>query len=118
MTQEPIRLPPEFADLNAFAEVWAAPASDARHHQRQIRSLAEIRAFYEAMLPRLDAIFRYLDPLDLATLPVPERQLLYLTFGFGEAALSIELFNAPGVTDSPYPHGFHVVRELREFKNG
>lgn len=112
MTDSPPLLPPEFQDLEPFASSWAGRSSDDRHHQRQIASIEQIRAFHDAMAPRLDQVFDYLDRLDLSALPPPARVLLQLSFGFAEAAASVEIFGAPGLGDTPYPHGISVIREL------
>ena len=106
-------LPPEFSDLERYVPSWGQASSDARHHHRQTSSMDEIKAFYEALQPRLEAIFKYLDQFDVRSLPPPAQNLLYLSFGFIEASLAVEIFKVPGVPGVPYPRGFFsVTREL------
>ena len=107
-------LPSEFSDLEPFAATWAGRSTDERHHRRQTAALAETRLFYESMKPRLDAVFDYLDRFALSALPTSAETLLHLSFGFAEAAASVEIFDAPGLGDMPYPHGIRVTTELRE----
>lgn len=107
-------LPREFANLETFAELWALPSSDARHHRRQTSSMDDIRAFYDAFQPRLEDAFAYLDQFDVHALPPSARRLLDLSFGYIEAALAVEIFKVPGVPGVPYPQGFFsITRELR-----
>lgn len=106
-------LPQEFADLEPYAAGWAQASSDARHHQRQTSSMEDIKAFYDAFQPRLEAAFAYLDRFDVHALPAPAQTLLNLSFGYIEAALAVEIFKAPGVPGIPYPQGFFsITREL------
>ncbi|CDO35237.1 hypothetical protein [Novosphingobium sp. KN65.2] len=107
-----IALPPEFSDLQPFAAEWAQPSTDALHHQRQTLSMEDIGAFYDAVRPRIDAIFALLDSYDLDSMPEAPRNLLWLTFGFIEASIAVELFNAPRISRLPYPHGFTVLKEI------
>lgn len=73
----------------------------------------EIKEFYDALQPRLEAIFEYLDQFDVHSLPAPAQNLLYLSFGFIEASLAMEIFKVPGVPGVPYPRGFFsITREL------
>ena len=46
-----VRLPEAYRALEAFADTWALPSSDARLHKRMTSSMDEIQAFYDAMLP-------------------------------------------------------------------
>jgi hypothetical protein len=60
------QLPESFSDLEQFAARWALPTENERHARRQASTMAELRSFYDAVLPRIDAIFAYLNdfPLD------------------------------------------------------
>lgn len=107
-----IVLPAEFVDLQPFAARWGQRSTDARHHQRQNSSLDEIKEFYEAMQPRLAAVFDYLDQFEPATMPPSAQHLLNLSFGFIEASLAVEIFKSPGIAKTSYPHGFTVLQEL------
>lgn len=106
-------LPPEFSALERHVSGWGQASSNARHHHRQTSSMTEIREFYDDLQPRLEAIFSYLDQFDVRSLPEPAKHLVYLSFGFIEAALAVEVFNTPGVPGVPYPRGFFsITREL------
>jgi hypothetical protein len=106
-------LPQAFADLAIFVADWGASTTDARNDHRHRSTMAEIRAFYDAFTPRLEAALAHLDPHDTRALPEPEKRLLHLCFGYIEAALAVEVFNVPGVPGVPYPNGFFgITREL------
>ena len=49
-------LPPDFKDLEKFAEDWAIPHEADRYRFRASRSIEELQELYDAVLPRLDAI--------------------------------------------------------------
>lgn len=105
-------LPGRFSHLEKYVVGWAAASSDARHHKRQISSIEEIRSFYSEFSADLEDVFLYLDGYSLDALTPEAQQLLRLAFGFIEASLAVEIFDGPGVTDSSYPHGFSVSREI------
>ncbi len=92
-------LPSAFADLEPWAAVWVLPSERARRDLRCQSSMADLQAFYDAMLPRMDAVIEHLNACPLATMPEPERNLLDLARAFLEAAPAVELFHAPEVPD-------------------
>lgn len=110
--QASVGLPESFKDLERFVDYWARATTDARHHQRQTSSMEGVRAFYDALQPRVLEILKHLDQAPLEDLRVEDRRLMQLAMSFVEAALAVELFHVPGVADVPYPHGLSVVEEL------
>ena len=107
-----VKLPVRFSGLEAYADRWANSDSNQLHHFRQTSPYEETFAFYHAIQPRITEIFDYLDGFDLDDLPPDAERLLYLTFGFVEASLAVDLFHSPGIAGAPYPHGFRLAREL------
>ena len=61
--------------------------------------MAEVQAFYDAMLPILPVALDHLNGFPLAALPEPERRLLDLCLAMTEAASAIENF---GAVNPPY----------------
>lgn len=84
-------LPPDFADLAPFAREWALPTERDRYFKLLATSLDDLRAFYEAMLPRSEAIVAYLSRLPLDDLPADARTLYELMLTFVETAHPIDL---------------------------
>ena len=107
-------LPPAFADLEPFVERWALASTNARERTRQTSSFPDIEAFYDAMRPRLEAVFEHLDSFDVSAMPADAERLLLLSFGYVEAAIAVEIFKAPGIAGVDYPHGFSIRQELYE----
>src|SRR5580704_18508512 len=68
-------LPPEFADLEPFAD-WCLATEAERFGKRLASSMDDMQAFYDAAFPRLGEILAYLDQLDLAALPDDAGRLL------------------------------------------
>lgn len=84
-------LPPQFDALQPFVADWALKAEKARHDFLVARSIAELRPFYDAMLPRMDEITQYLDRFPVDALP-PDAQVLFdLGMTFMECAHPIDL---------------------------
>ena len=91
-------LPDGFAGLEAF-EAWALPTERERHARKSAASLAEVQAFYDAILPILPRALDHLNGFSLTELPEPERRLLDLCLAMVEAASAIENF---GAVNPPY----------------
>jgi hypothetical protein len=83
------RLPKHFSDLEPFVE-WCVPTEAQRIAMRLERSDEALRSFYNAMLPRLDDIVRYLNQFPLARMPGEAEHLFDLAKSFMEVAGSVE----------------------------
>lgn len=94
-------LPDAFADLQAFSDDWALATELARSEKRATSSMAELKAYYGAVGPRMEAIARHLDQFPMKDLPAAETRLLYMALSYMDVALAVEFFNQPEV-----PSGF------------
>ena len=104
-------LPKQFADLERFVTAgWALPREHDRWARRVNSSTAEIKDFYETILPRMEAIVQYLDRNPLDKVPETDRPLLYLALAFMDVAPSWEIFQAPDVPEPAYEiNRMHIV---------
>jgi gamma-glutamylcysteine synthetase len=92
------QLPAAFTDLEPFM-AWSLATEPERQKKRMSSSMAEIQTFYDAILPRMDAVISYLDQFPLNAMPADAQRLLHLTFSLAEVAAAVELFKQPGVAD-------------------
>ena len=74
-------LPEPFVDLVPFAE-WSVPIERDRHRKRVTSGLATVRTFYDAILPRMEAIVTYLDARPWEALTPVDRNLFALACAF------------------------------------
>lgn len=98
-------LPPDFADLERFVPDWVHADAPARMAKRQGSTIAEIKAFYQAMLPRGEAVLACLRGHQLGDLPAEVETLLRLMLMLAEVAPAVEWYDDPAVYD-----GFPVER--------
>lgn len=84
-------LPEAFADLEPWAAGWAQPDEGTRQRKLIASDIGELRAFYDAMLPRLEAVITYLDTFALDAMPAEAKRLFDLAQTFVECAHPIEL---------------------------
>lgn len=94
-------LPGAFADLAPWVERYALDTEQARNARRVTSELADLQAFYDAMLGRMDAVMDHLLTVPNDNPPAPERTLAALASTFMEVSLAVELFKSPTV-----PEGF------------
>lgn len=95
-----LSMPAAFADLAALAGRWARPTENARSTIRWAASAEDFAAFYDALMPRLDAILAYLAQMPLNGMKEEDRNLFFLAAAFAEAAPHHELYK--GSADVPF----------------
>lgn len=98
---ETTTLPPAFVALEPFVAGWAHATNAARLEKRMTSSMAEIEAFYAAMLPLLEPALQHLDRFQLGALPASEDTLYRLVLAAGEAAVAVEIYRAPTLPLAP-----------------
>jgi hypothetical protein len=84
-------LPPAFAELTPHVALWALATERERYYRLHTGTLAELRVFYDAMLPRIGEILDYLNQYSLSALPDHARTLFDLAMTFSETAHPIDL---------------------------
>ena len=92
-------LPPEFADLESFAD-WAVPTERARYAKRMASSMDELQAFYDAAFPRIDDALTHLDRFSLDDLPDDAQRLLWLYCALTTVSFPVEVWRQARVPDS------------------
>ena len=98
------QLPKQFADLQSFASEWSLATRAERYKKRTSSSMEEIKAFYDAVLPQLDAMVAYLDKHSIKDLAQEEKNLLRMAFSAIEISRSVEVWNSPdNVVHGAYP---------------
>jgi hypothetical protein len=97
-------LPAEFEDLQPFID-WALPTWTERSRKRLDTSMADIREFYDAMIPRLKDVVAYLNQFPLDGMPAGAKALFYMTLSLNKIALAVENFDQQRV-----PYGFGEER--------
>lgn len=89
-------LPDPFLALEPFAP-WALDRREARYKKRLASSMDEIRAFYDAMRPRMAEIIEHLNSRPLDGMAGQDRCLLLLAAAWMDASRSVEVLGAPDV---------------------
>lgn len=102
-------LPAGFADLEPFAAYWAQPTVAERIAARCNAPMADIRAFYDAAQPRLEAMLAHLDGADVAALAPADERLMLLALALVQAAVAVEINRAPIRPGTPWPNTIRVV---------
>ena len=103
-----ITLPEGFRDLERWTE-WCLETEKERNDHRQASSFDEVRAFYDAMIARVEAALTYLDRFPMNAMPADARRLFLLTLSLAEVAPAIEAFGQVSVVD-----GFDIARVSSE----
>ena len=114
-------LPEQFQDLEPFVQAWVLATETARNRKRLLSTMEKIQAFYNAMMPRMEAVLEYLSQFPLAKLPegahtLPEetQRLFHLALSLAEVTPAVELYKQPGVIDGFDPTRFVPDHEVRK----
>lgn len=105
------RLPDQFGDLEQFAATWSLPTARERSRRRLSSTIPEIKAFYDAILPRGGAIIEYLNGFALDEMPMREKALFHMLLSLAEVANAVEIFQQPQVIDGFDPERFIPMHE-------
>jgi len=97
MDEQP-RLPDQFRDLEPLL-TWALPSERKRSAKRHASSMDDLRAFYDAMLPRMVDILDFLNGFSPDNVPAEVNRLFLMTLSLAEIAPAIENFGQPAVLD-------------------
>jgi hypothetical protein len=90
--------PAAFQDLEKWG-AWSLATEQERSDKRQASTMPEIKAFYDAMLPRAEEILTYVEQFPLEQMPADAQRLFYLTLSLAEVAPAVELFGQISVVD-------------------
>ncbi len=74
-------------------------------------TIEELRAFYDAITPRIEAIGAYLNQFALDEIPGEARSLLYLSLSWTEIASAVEIYKQPTVINGLDPRRFARLKE-------
>jgi hypothetical protein len=94
------RLPAGFEAIESLIAEWVLPDSRSRAAKRQGSTMAEVTAFYEAMLPVARPAVEYLRGHALEDLPPEGVLLLKLMLSLAEVSTAVEWYGSPTVPDS------------------
>ena len=110
------QLPETFSDLEPLAEAgWCLGTEQQRLAKRESSSPRELRAFYEAFAPRLEAVIAYLDDEGVSGLPDLDRNLEFLLMAMAEVSFAVEKLGADHSTYDGIPGDrFVPVHELKD----
>jgi hypothetical protein len=97
-------LPKRFQELEPWL-AWSLATEQERSAKRQASTLEDLKAFYDAMLARMEEVLPYLDQFSVDALPEDATRLFYLTLSLAEVAPAVEQFGQPSVVD-----GYEVKR--------
>jgi hypothetical protein len=93
-------LPPEFADLEPFAQRWCLATEAERFDRRMSSPMDELVIFYDAVGPRLEAAIDFCDQYPLADLPEQVLHLLQLVYSHVMVSMAVEIFGQAKTVDS------------------
>jgi len=102
-------LPHEFGDLEHWVADWAIGDEAARNRKRLASSMDQLQAYYNALLPRMDAIIPHLNQYSLDALAPGEQALLDLALMFMEVAPAVEIYKHPDVPWGFVAERFHIL---------
>jgi hypothetical protein len=90
-------LPEQFAELSEFVPEWALEGEQSRFRKRIHADPAEIKRFYDVIMPSMERILQYLKNFPPLEQPEPERNLMWLALSCVEVSRIFEVWNQQDV---------------------
>jgi hypothetical protein len=84
-------LPAPFDDLESVID-WSLERERERTEKREASTMDEVRAFYDAVFPRMEEIVKHLDGFPFDALPEKEHRLFLLTLSVVEVSNLVERY--------------------------
>jgi len=93
-------LPPQFSDLERFAEEWCLASEPERYAKRLSSTMGQMQAFYDAIFPRAEEAIVYLEKFPLHDLPDDALRLLQLLYSLILVSFAVEIWRQPYIPDT------------------
>ena len=102
-------LPDGFEDLTPWLD-WALESERARTAKKVASSMDELRALYDAVMPRMEDIIAYLDGVPSDNRPGPAHRLYLLTLSLAEVSNLVEIYKRREIIEACDPLHFNPQR--------
>ncbi|MEO0410307.1 MAG: hypothetical protein AAF221_00525 [Pseudomonadota bacterium] len=102
------RFPEGFEALEPFAE-WALATTDERTLKRQSASKDELKAFYDAVLPRMEDILDACDAFEFGKLPESHHAIFNIALSMAEIGPHVEFYKADPAVPFSFEEGRFVA---------
>lgn len=86
---------PDLTSLQPYIDVWGLPTAKQRVVKRVSSAMAEIQAFYDAFLPRLQELIEYLDQFPIESIPADDQPLANTLLSLCEVDNAVNKWRAP-----------------------
>jgi hypothetical protein len=90
----------QFKELEPFVESWSLATENQRRAKRKSSTTAELKQFYDAMLPRLEEILDLADKYPKGQMPPEVERYFFMALSLAEVAPHVELYK--GNPNVPY----------------
>lgn len=100
-------LPGGFEALAPYLD-WNLATADERQARRRTSSAEDLRAFYDGVLPHLEAMLEEVDRFPLGRLPESHRAIYNIALAVAEVAPHLELYHG----DPAVPFSFEEPRMI------
>ncbi len=97
-------LPPEFDELEPFAETWALATEPERWDQRQASSMDELQTFYDVIFPRAEEAIAYCDKFELDAMPDDALRLFRMLHSLVMVSYAVEVWHQQQPVDVGAAH--------------
>lgn len=82
----------DFASLEPFMADWALATENERRAKRKASTKAELKSFYDAMLPHMEKLLDLADEYPLGKMAPEVERLFFMALSLAEVAPHIELY--------------------------
>jgi hypothetical protein len=95
-----VMLPPEFADLEPFAQDWCLATEPERYARRLATPMPEMQAFYDAITKRAEDAITFCDGFPIDDMPEEVVNLMHLLYSMITVSFPVEVWSQQWVPDA------------------
>lgn len=103
---------PNLKELKPFIGEWGLPTLSRRIEKRLNSSIEELKAFHDAIVPRLEEIIDYLNQFPLDAIPEEDKPLSYATLAALEVENPVNKWNSATLEDAVDPRRFRIKTDF------
>jgi hypothetical protein len=102
----------QFADLDSVVAAWGLSTVRQRREKRLRSNYEELKAFHDAMLPRLEAVIAFLDQFPPDGIPEPFLPLSYAALAMCEVDDPVSKWRSVLLDDALDPRRFVIKKNF------
>ena len=107
---------PDFSDLSGFIDKWGLETAHERLQKRSATDLPELKAFYDAVTPRLEEMIVFLNQFPVDEIPEQFKPIAYMALAICEVDDAINVWKSSNLEYISEPCSWRVKSSYYDYR--